>query len=145
MLNLSLNELKQIANMRLIKGYNNMSKERLLNALDESASAKRLNNAKTEKIKEDFNKLRDRFLKLKIKEIRKNLYKIKNKKLSESELKEIEKSLFELEESCSALKKYYDHDDTRYIGIRDVGNLFSQSTDKDNYKPIKSKSAFNGN
>ena len=48
--------------MRRIKGYINMSKERLLNALDESESAKSLKNAKIEKIKEDFNKLRGRFL-----------------------------------------------------------------------------------
>ena len=84
--NLSLNELKQIAKMRRIKGYKSMSKERLLNALDESESAKSLNNAKVEKIKEDFNKLRNE-LKPKIKQIRKNLYETKNKKLSESELK----------------------------------------------------------
>ena len=43
MLNLSLNELKQIAKVRCIKGYKNMSKERLLNSLDESESAKSLN------------------------------------------------------------------------------------------------------
>ena len=79
--------------MRCIKGYKNMSKERLLNTLDESESAKSLNNAKIEQIKEDFNKLRDRFSKPKINKIRKNLYEIKNKKLSESELKEIEKNL----------------------------------------------------
>ena len=113
MLNLSLNELKQIAKMRRIKGYQNMSKERLLNALDESESAKSLSNANIEEIKEDFYKLRDRFLKPKIKEI-------KNKKLSESELKETEKNLFELEESLSKLKKYYYHDDAKYIGIRDA-------------------------
>ena len=69
-----------------------MSKERLLNALDESGSAKSLNNAKIKKIKEDFNKLRDRFLKPEIKEIRKSLYEIKNKKLSESELKRLHKT-----------------------------------------------------
>ena len=143
--NLSLHELKQISKMRRIKGYKNMSKERLLNALDESESAKSLDNAKIEKIKEDFNKLRDRFLKPKIKETRKNLYEIKNKNLSESESKEIEKNIFELEESLSTLKKYHDHDDAKYIGIRDVGNLYNQSTDKDYYKPIETKSAFNGN
>ena len=49
--NLSLNELKQIAKMRRIKGYKNMSKEKLLNALDESKSAKSLNNAKVERLK----------------------------------------------------------------------------------------------
>ena len=43
MLNLSLNELKQIAKVRCIKGYKNMSKERLLNSPDESESAKSLN------------------------------------------------------------------------------------------------------
>ena len=52
--NLSLNELKQISKMRRIKGYKNMSKERILNALDESESAKSLNNAKIEKIKKRF-------------------------------------------------------------------------------------------
>ena len=42
-----------------------MSKERLLNALDESESAESFDNAKTEKIKEDFNKLRDLVFKTK--------------------------------------------------------------------------------
>ena len=93
--NLSLNELKQISKMRRIKGYKNMSKERILNALDESESAKSLNNDKIEKIKKDFNKLKDRFLKPKIREIRKNLYEIENKNLSESETEEIEKNLLE--------------------------------------------------
>ena len=104
MLNLLLNELKQIAKMRRIKEYKSMSKERILNTLDESESAKSLDNAKIKKIKEDFNKLRDRFLKPKVKEIRKYLYEIKNKNLSESELKEIKKNIFRLEENLSKLK-----------------------------------------
>ena len=62
-------------------------------------------------------------------------------------MKEIENNLNELEESLS---KYCDYDDPEYRGIRDVGNLFngiafSQSSDKDYYKSIKTKSAFNGN
>ena len=57
----SLNKTKQIAKTRRIKGYNFMSKERLFSALNESESAKSLDNAKIEKIREDFNKLRDRF------------------------------------------------------------------------------------
>ena len=97
MLNLSLNKLKQIAKMRRIKVWNNISKERLLSVLSESESEKSLDNAKIKKIKEDFNKLRDMFSKPKIKEIRKNLYKIENKNLSESKTKEIGKTLFELE------------------------------------------------
>ena len=102
--------------------------------------------AKIKKIREDFNELRDRFLKPKIREIGKNLYEIENKKkLSASKLKEIGKNIFELEESLSKLKQYYDYDDDEYKGIKDVGNLFSQSTDGDYYKPTKTKSAFNGN
>ena len=45
--------------MRRIKDYKNISKERLLNAFDESESVKSLDNAKIEKIEEGFNKLRD--------------------------------------------------------------------------------------
>ena len=77
--------------------------------------------------------MRDRFLKPKIKEIRKNF--------SESKTKEIEKNLFELEESFSRLKKYHDYDDAEYKGIRDVGNLFKQSTEEDYYKPLNTTSA----
>ena len=36
-----------------------------------------------------------------------------------------------------------------YRGVRDIGNLFNEvalsKIDKDHYKPIKTKSAFNGN
>ena len=60
MLNITLNELKQVAKMRRIKGCNNMSKERVLCVLDESES---IDNTKIRKIKEDFNELRDMFLK----------------------------------------------------------------------------------
>ena len=77
MLNLSLNELKEIAKMKRIKGYNNISKERLLGILSKSESAKskkNLNNAKITKIRKVFNRLRAWFLKPKIKEIRKSLY-----------------------------------------------------------------------
>ena len=56
---------------------------------------------------------------------------------SKSKIKEIEKNLNELEEGLPKLKKYYDYDDIKYKGIRDVGNLFSQSIDEDYYKPIK--------
>ena len=110
---------------------------------DESGSN---DNVKIRKIKEDFNKLRYRFLKQKIKEIRKNFYEIENKNLSESKTKQIEKNLFELEESLSKLKKYHYYDDAaEYKGIRHVRNLFKQSIDEDYCKPIKTKSAFNGN
>ena len=43
------------------------------------------------------------------------------------------------------IKKCYAYDDVKYMGIRDVENLFNHSIDEDHYKPVKIKSAFNGN
>ena len=116
-----LDDLKLIAKSRGIKGYKNMSEKRLLSAV----SNPKIDNIKLKKIRGDLNKSRHKFSKLEIKENRKNLYKIESKKiLSTQKIKEVEKSLF-------VLKKYYDHDDAKYIAIRDVVNLFNHSTDKD--------------
>ena len=65
MLNLSLNELKQMAKRRRFKCYRSMSKERLLSAFSVSEiveNEKNLDNARIKKIVKDFNILRDRFL-----------------------------------------------------------------------------------
>ena len=139
--NLSLNGLNQIAKMRHIKGYQSMSKVLLMI----ERSVNNFNNDRTKKIREDFNKLRDRFLKPKIKEIRRSLYEIVNKKnLSKSKIKEIERYLIELENSLSKPNMYYDYDDDKYYGKREIENLFGE-IDEVYYKPIKTKSAFDGN
>ena len=52
MLNLTLNELKQISKMRRIKGYKSMSKEKLLKGLDELKPAVSRNNFDSARIKE---------------------------------------------------------------------------------------------
>ena len=81
MINLSLNELKLIARSRRIKDYQSISKDRLLNVINESESAESENNfhnARIKKVKEKLNESRDRFSKPRIKEIRRNLYKIEN-------------------------------------------------------------------
>ena len=44
--------------------------------------------------------------------------------------------------SHSKLKTYYDYDGIEYKGIRDVADLFNQSTDEVYYKPIKTASFF---
>ena len=51
MLNLSLDEPKQIAKMRRIKDYRSMSQERLLSALSESESTRSGNNFDNTRIK----------------------------------------------------------------------------------------------
>ena len=43
------------------------------------------------------------------------------------------------------LKKYYNYNDIKYKGIRDVRNLFDLSIDENYYKSIRTNSAFNGN
>ena len=43
------------------------------------------------------------------------------------------------------MKKYYDYDDVKCRGIRDVNNLFDLSIDENYYKPIKTNDAFNSN
>ena len=112
-----------------------MSEKRLLSA----PSKPKTDNERLKKIREDLNKPRHKFCKSEIKEIRKYFYEIESKKnISTQKIKEIEKCL-------SMLKKHYDHDDVKYIRIRDVRKLFNQSTDKNYYKPIESKSAFTGN
>ena len=142
MINLSLDELKLVAKSRGIKDYENKSEDDLIKILDETTKTS-LSKKKIKGIRRDFNKLRDRFLKPKIKKIRRNLYKIEKKKnLSKSKMKGIEQNRIELEKSLFMLNKYYDYDDIKYKGIRDVENLFNQSTDEDYYKPIKDKSTF---
>ena len=123
-----------------------MSKEKLLSALRKPESAETEKNFADEmlkKIREDLNKSRYGFSKSKIKETRTNLYETESKKnLSKSKKKKIENNLLELEQNLSRLKKYYDYEDPEYIGIRDVGNLFNQSTDEDYYQPIKTTNSF---
>ena len=88
-LRLSLEELKAIAKIRVLKGYKSMSKNEVLSTLTPSKPVKKGKKSKTnfskvriEKIRKEFNESRYKFSKLKIKEIRKNLYEIENKKNS---------------------------------------------------------------
>ena len=64
--------------IRGIKGYENMSEERLVRELNKSELVKE--SARIKNIKKYFNVLRDRFSKLKIKEIRKDFYRTENNK-----------------------------------------------------------------
>ena len=64
--------------IRGIKGYENMSEERLVRKLNKSELVKE--SARIKNIKKYFNVLRDRFSKSNIKEIRKDLYRIENNK-----------------------------------------------------------------
>ena len=150
---LTIEELKAVAEIRGIKGFKSMSKNKLPSALTLSKPVKKgkktktsFSKAKIEKIRKEFNESRYKFSKLKIKEIRKNLYEIENEKdPSESKIKKIERNLTALEEDLSKTKKYYDYDDIEYRGTRNVRDLFNLSIDENYYKPIIVRDAFNGN
>ena len=70
-------------------------------------------------------------------------------------MNEIQEHLSKLEKGFSNFKKYLCQDDFERRNIRDVRNLFArvalnetafnQLIDEDYYRPIKTKSAFNGN
>ena len=96
MLNLSLREVKLIAENRDIKGYESRSEDDVLSALKKSEMKNR--KKRIEEIRKKFNDARHKFSKTKINKIRKKLYKIENKKdLSASRIKEIKENLLELE------------------------------------------------
>ena len=119
MMNLSLDELRLIAQIRNISDYQSKSKEDLIKALSEpepdtkpKADTKanpepepepkieiKFNRRKLKKLRKDFDELRHKFSKKEIDRYRKAFYVAKNKKyLSESEITKINKNLTKLKQ-----------------------------------------------
>ena len=111
MINLSLDELRVIAQIRNISDYENKSEVDLIKALSEPKPETKpkletkpkwklkikVNKKKLEKIRKDFDELRHKFSKKEIDRYRKAFYNVKNyKNLSLSEIKEAGKSLTKL-------------------------------------------------
>ena len=123
MINLSLDELRLIAQVRNISDYENKSKEDLIKALSETKQSPkpetpntrkkpkqtkpeaepkpkpeiRVNKRKLKKLRKDFDELRHKFSKEEINEYRKAFYIAKNyKHLSESEIENINKNFNKL-------------------------------------------------
>ena len=89
MINLSLNELKLIAQCKYIRDYENKSKQDLIKALGKPKSKLGINKKKLE-VRQGFYKIRHKFSKKEADKYRKVSYDIKNyRHLSESEIKEI--------------------------------------------------------
>ena len=158
MINLSLDELKLIAESRNIRDYENKSEKDLIKALSEPKPKIRINKKKLEEIRKDFNELRHKFSKKEIDKYRKAFYDIKNYRyLSASEIKEVGKNLNELKKSLRFKKFHgdidsvdyddlnnYDDDDfandDEYRKIGSIRRLFKN----DYYKPIKTDDSFGG-
>ena len=77
-INLSLNELKLIAQNRNISDYENKSEKDLIKALSEPKPKIRINKNKLKEIRKDFYELRHKFSKKEIDRYRKAFYDIKN-------------------------------------------------------------------
>ena len=93
MINLSLDELKLIAQNRNISDYENKSEKDLVKALSKPKPKIRINK-KFEEIRKDFCELRHTFLKKEVDKYRKAFYDIKNYiHLSTSEIEEARKNL----------------------------------------------------
>ena len=159
-LNLSLNELKLIAEHRNISDYESKSKEDLIKVLSGAKPKLGINKNKLKEIKKDFQDLRHEFSKEDADRYIKLFYDIKNYRyLSELEIEEIRKNFNELEKSLN-LKKPRDDidsvcykdldkdedldededpdeyaDDDKYRKIGSVRRLF-KGFDSDYYKPI---------
>ena len=168
MLNLSQNELNQIAEMRgqsrddleriakirRTKNYKEMSEEELIISPLKSKQSiaelfnNNLDDDKISDIRRILNRFRDILPKRYRKEIKKKLYEIENNEdLSEAEKEENDEYLRKLVRNLNNKEKYslYDRDDFDYYGIRDIENLFDEVSKEDYYKPILVKSSFKGN
>ena len=160
MINLSLDELKLIAQSRNISDYENKSEKDLVKALSKPKPKIRINKKKLEEIRKYFNELRHKFSKKEIDKYRKAFYDIKNYRyLSASEIKEVGKNLNELKKSLrfkkfhgdidsvdyEDLDNYDDNydfaDDGKYRKIGSVRTLFKEF-DRDYYKPKRTDDGF---
>ena len=128
-----------LAQKRGIIDYGNMSNDELSRTLKASENK---NKTRIHEIREEIKELGHKLSRQELKEIKKNLYENKKGRLKSKKTK---KYLNELEERIYELNKYYDNDDVKYRGIRDIKYLFNLSISEDYYKPIIVNSAFNNN
>ena len=110
-INLSLNELKLVAQNRNISSYENKPKKDLVKALSMPKPKIRRNKKKLKAIRKDFDQLRHKFSKIKVHKYRKICYDIENyrhlytpniknfRHISESGIEEVRKNLNKLKTS----------------------------------------------
>ena len=164
MINLSLDELRLIAQNWNTRDYENKSEKDLIKALSEPKPKIKIDKKKLEEIRKDFHELRPKFSKKGIDKYRNAFYDIKNyRHLSVSEIKEARKNLTKLKKSLR-FKKFHgridtvdyddldnydynyddgDDDDDEYKKTGSIRRLF-KGFDRDYYKPIRTDYDFGG-
>ena len=158
--NKSKDELQEIAKLRRIKNYDNLTREGLIFSFlkSESNLAERnymeyFNNSTNDEIKSKINDIRlilsrlgNIVTKIDRKKIKKQLYEIEKKQnLSENEKETIYDHLVKLTNTLDkkGKHKHSDHYDLDYFGIRELKKLFDDiDIDDDNYyKPVLIRSS----
>ena len=158
----SIDELQEIAKLRGIKNYDNLTKEDLIFSLlkSESNPAERnymeyFNNSTNDEIKSKINDIRlilsrlgNIVTKNDRKKIKKELYEIeKRQNFSNNEKEKIYDDLVKLANTLDKKEehKHSDRDDLDYFGIRELEKLFDDIDDDNYYKPVLIRSSFEGN
>ena len=136
-LNLSLNELKLIAEHRNISNYENKSAKDLIKALRGSRLKLGIKKNKLKEIKEDFYNLRHKFSKKDADKYRKLFYDIKNyRHLSELEIEEIRKKFNKLEKSLNFKKPRNNINSIHYEDLDKDKDPDDEDADDDKYRKI---------
>ena len=134
-LNLSLNELRLIAEHRNISDYENKSAKDLIKALRGSRPRLGIKKNKLKEIKEDFYNLRHKFSKKDADKYRKLFYDIKNyRHLSEIEIEEIRKNVNELEKSLNFKKPPNNINSIHYEDLDKDEDPDDEDADDDKYR-----------
>ena len=160
MINLSLDELRLLAQNRNIRNYENKSEKDLTKALSEPKPKIRINKKKLEEIRNKFYELRHNFSKKEVDKCRKAFYDIKNyRHLSTSEMEEARKSFVELRTSLRFKKFHGDIDSVDYDDLDNYDDIYDfadddayrkigsfrrlfKEFDRDYYKPIRIDDGF---
>ena len=138
-LNLSLNELKLIAEHRNISDYENKFAEDLIKPLRGSRPRLGIKKNKLNEIREDFYNLRHTFSKKDADKYRKRFYNIKNyRHLSEVEIEEIRKKINKLEKKLNFKKPHNNINTIHYEDLNSDKELNLEDADDDKYRKIGS-------
>ena len=131
--------IELLAKKRNNKNYKSKSSDRLYKIFKKQSKNKKI----IDDIREELKNPKYSISKSESKDIKRNLYNIeKQRKIT---FKKTSKYLEELDKKILRLDKYYDYDDFKYKGIKDIENLFKILIDKDYYKPKLNKSGYNKN
>ena len=138
MINLSLDELKLVAESRNIRDYENKSKKDLIKAFSEPKPKIKIDIKKLEEIRKYFDELRHKFSKKEIEKYRKAFYDIENYKyLFTSEIKKAKKWLTKLEKSLRFKKFHANVDSVDYDDLDNYEDNYDFANN-DEYRKIES-------